>query len=46
VTEPNARASRSGALDQGTKVALVAMCLGVFLIANDFTEPSSAWSLK
>ena len=32
----------SGRLDRGTKVALVAMCLGVFLIANDFTALSVA----
>ncbi len=32
----------SGRLDGGTKVALVAMCLGVFLIANDFTALSVA----
>jgi len=30
-------APTSGGLDRGTKVALVAMSLGVFLIANDFT---------
>jgi EmrB/QacA subfamily drug resistance transporter len=32
----------TGRLDRGTKVALVAMCLGVFLIANDFTALSVA----
>ncbi|HEU5302620.1 MAG TPA: DHA2 family efflux MFS transporter permease subunit [Acidimicrobiia bacterium] len=32
----------SGRLDGGTKVALVAMCLGIFLIANDFTALSVA----
>ncbi len=30
-------ATSDGRLDRGTKVALVAMCLGIFLIANDFT---------
>ncbi len=29
-------------LDRGTKVALVAMCLGIFLVANDFTALSVA----
>jgi MFS family permease len=42
VAEPTAHASSSGALDRGTKVALVAMGLGVFLIANDFTALSVA----
>lgn len=32
----------SGGLDRGTKVALVAMGLGIFLIANDFTALSVA----
>ncbi len=32
----------SGSLDRGTKVALVAMGFGVFLIANDFTALSVA----
>jgi EmrB/QacA subfamily drug resistance transporter len=32
----------SGGLDRGTKVALVAMSFGVFLIANDFTALSVA----
>ena len=39
---PAASGGSSGSIDAGTKLALVAMGFGVFLIANDFTALSVA----